>query len=274
MLKDRLKPQWKKRLAEIDSPVDALRLPKPNADSVAQDEEWCEVIAAGEKHRLRFHDYDKIYEIPGLYEQLFYAHLKCTSPSRIAHLLIDVIEDFEDDPNNLRVFDVGAGNGMVGDELRVRHVSYLIGADIIPEARQAARRDRPGVYQDYRVVDLTDLPEHEEQRLRSHSLNCLTCVAALGFDDIPPQAFIKALDLIETPGWMGFTIKEDFLHEEDSTGFARLIRTLSRERIVQTQAFRRYRHRVSITGEPLYYVAMIARKLADVPDGFLETNGS
>ena len=52
-------------------------------------------------------------------------------------------------------------------------------------------------------------------------------------------------------------------------GFLPLIRRLVREEIIQFQAYRRYRHRLSITGKPLYYVAVVARKLEDVPDHFL-----
>jgi len=121
-----------------------------------------------------------------------------------------------------------------------------------------------------RVVDLTDLDEQEEERLRKHALNSLTSVAALGFDDIPPAAFVKALDLIESPGWVAFTIKEEFLFERDTSGFAKLIRVLCHERILEMQAYRRYRHRLSISGEPLYYVAMIARKVRDLPDWLLD----
>lgn len=83
---------------------------------------------------------------------------------------------------------------------------------------------------------------------------------------MPPTAFAKALDLIESPGWLAFNIKEAFLDESDTTGFDKAIRSLCREHVIQIQAYRRYRHRVSITGEPLYYVAVIAKKLRDLPD--------
>ena len=66
------------------------------------------------------------------------------------------------------------------------------------------------------------------------------------------------------------TIKEDFLHEQDDSGFATLIRQLSRDEIIQIQAYRRFRHRFSITGEPLFYIAMVARKLVQVPDALIQ----
>ena len=158
------------------------------------------------------------------------------------------------------MLDVGAGNGMVGDELQHRGVGKVVGVDIIEAAKKATLRDRPDVYDDYRVADLTDLPETEEEVLRKHRLNCMTTVAALGYGDIPPAAFLKALDIIDTPAWLAFNIKEDFLHESDQSGFSRLIRRMMQQDYIQPQCYRRYRHRLSITGEPLYYIAMIAKK--------------
>lgn len=263
------KAVWPQRLARIDSKVDAIRLPDGDQDDVKQDAEWCEVVVDGRQRRVRFHDYDEIYKVPGLYEELFYRKLQCCSPSRVAALLNEVIRDFQQEPSQLRVLDVGAGNGMVADELDARRVPTIVGIDILPEAKEAAKRDRPGIYEDYLATDLTNLPEQQEKRLRNFQFNCLTSVAALGFGDIPPDAFAKALDLIEVPGWAAFTIKEDFLHEDDRSGFARLIRELNRRRVIQIQAYRRFRHRRSITGKPLYYVAMIARKLTNLPDDLL-----
>ncbi len=48
----------------------------------------------------------------------------------------------------LRVLDLGAGNGVVGEELKKRGVSRLVGVDIITEAQAATERDRPGVIND------------------------------------------------------------------------------------------------------------------------------
>jgi len=243
----------------------------PTSDNgLDQDEEWCQVLIDGQWEKVRFHEYDRIYDVPSLYEDLFYNTLQCSSPERVVRLLASVLEEQEHGLESLRVLDVGAGNGIVGEELTKSGVPYIIGADIIPEARRAALRDRPDVYDRYFVEDLCDLPEEKEKTLRSAKLNCLTTVAALGFGDIPPMAFLQAVDLIETPGWMAFNVKEEFLRESDSTGFSRLIRHLSREENIQIQAYWRYRHRLSLEGEPLYYVAVVARKLRDVSDELRE----
>ena len=259
---------WQNRLERIDGDVEDIRFPD-SIDSVDQDEEWCEVQLNGERRRIRLHDYSDIFEIPGLYEELFYGCLKCCSPSYIVNLLESVVREYGEFMDGFRVLDVGAGNGMVGDELQSHSVESIVGIDIIREARDAANRDRPNVYDDYLVTDLTDLPEIEEKTLRRTEANCLATVAALGFGDIPPMAFAKALDLIATPGWLAFTLKESFLCEQDTSGFSRLIRRLNRDGYIQTLCYRRYQHRISIAGDRLYYVAVIARKLQDLDDELL-----
>jgi len=262
---------WRKRLEEIETPVDNIRLPQADtpAGGIGQDREWCEVHIDGSWERIRFHDYNEVFGVPGLYELLFYENLECCSPSCVVNLLKDVAGDFGDDLSDFTVLDVGAGNGMVGDELMAAGVDEVIGVDLIKEAKQAAERDRPGVYDEYLVTDLTDLPEQHEESVRDQRPNCLTTVAALGFGDIPPAAFLKAMDLIADDGWLAFNIKESFLREDDASGFNRLIRQLAREEYIQTQCYRRYQHRLSVSGEPLYYVAMVARKLRPLDDEIL-----
>ena len=59
--------------------------------------------------------------------------------------------------------------------------------------------------------------------------------------------------------------------DQDESGFSRLIRRLNRDGYIQTLCYRRYQHRISITGEPLFYVAVIARKLKDLDCDLLES---
>src|SRR3954449_3430953 len=95
-----------------------LRLPDEASATASQDEEWCEVEVDGETRRLRFHDYAEIYSIPGLYERLIYEELRCESPRVIARLLSGEIEKRNVDPAEMRVLDLGAGNGIVAEELQ------------------------------------------------------------------------------------------------------------------------------------------------------------
>jgi SAM-dependent methyltransferase len=237
----------------------------PDDPSLSQDREWVEVQFDGDWRRIRLHDYDKIYEVPGLYESLFYRALQCNSPLRVVSLLRDAMAEASCDPSELRVLDVGAGNGMVGSELQNLAVETVVGIDIIEEAREATVRDRAWSYDDYLVADLTALDAIDEALLRSYALNALTCVAALGFGDIPAAAFLKAIDLISDDGWLAFNVKEAFVHERDESGFARLIRELSRDDAISIEAYVRYQHRLSCAGEPLHYIAMVARKTGPVP---------
>ena len=251
---------WRKRLEEIGNTVHSIHLPTDLDTEIDQDKEWCEIVTDNKTQRIRFHDYDELFELPGLYEKLFYDKLECCSPSYVVNLLANVANEWGEKLSDFRVLDVGAGNGMVGDELRHRGIRKLIGVDIIEEAKQATLRDRPDIYDDYRVVDLTRLSKIDEQAIRQQNLNCMTTIAALGYGDIPSLAFLQALDLISTPGWLAFNIKEDFLDDSDQSGFSQLIRQLIQQKYIQPLCYRRYRHRLSSAGEPLYYVAMIAKK--------------
>jgi hypothetical protein len=166
--------------------------------------------------------------------------------------------------------DLGAGNGMMGEALAKYGVSRLIGADIIKEAKAAANRDRTGLYDDYYVFDFCDLNDEQRDEIASWSLNVLTVVAALGFDDIPPGAFIEGFNLIQSEGWVAFNIKESFLDYKDDSGFSKTIRELIFSEYLDLYYLERYRHRFSINGKPLFYFAVAGRKTANVPVTFLE----
>ena len=114
-----MEPRWRQRLAQIESRVDEVRLPQ-GAQDLSQDAEWCEAVIAGQPQRFRLHDYNEIYRVPGLYEELFYHKLECCSPTRTANLLVDLLADSGEDLSDCVVMDLGAGNGMVADELYCR----------------------------------------------------------------------------------------------------------------------------------------------------------
>ena len=219
---------------------------------------------AGQRRQIRFHDYAEIYAWRGLYEQLFYDKLKCDSPRTVCGLLAEQLEAEGLDPCDLRVFDVGAGNGMVGEQLKEMGAGSVVGADIIDAAAQATERDRPGVYEDYLVLDLTDIPPDDLEDLRGRRFNCVTTVAALGFGDIPPDAFAAAFNLLEDGGRVAFNIKEDFMAHTDESGFSALIADALGDGTLVLERDRRYQHRLSVTGEPLPYVAIVAEKRRDL----------
>jgi hypothetical protein len=96
-----------------------------------------------------------------------------------------------------------------------------------------------------------------------HDFGAMACVAALGFGDIPPLAFAEAFNLVGSPGWLAFNIRDRFLEEE--TGFGGFITRMLREGVIDERARKRYVHRRSVTGDDLHYVAIVAEKRADVP---------
>lgn len=249
------------------APEYGIRFPT-DVDARDQDAEFCEVFAQNAWTRIRLHDYHEIYRRPGLYEQLFYRVLKCDSPRRVVGLLGSVLEERRVPSINLSVIDVGAGNGLVGEELRRLGVGNVIGVDILPEAAEAARRDRAGIYDDYLVADLTALEEHESDSLTAFNPNCLIVVAALGFGDIPTPAFATAYNAIADDGWLAFNIRDQFLSVGDASGFATLMHRMNEQGLIRVEATQRYTHRLNIRGEPIEYVAIVARKLAPLPESW------
>jgi hypothetical protein len=238
----------------------ALAVEFPDGGPIDQDHEWCLVHRNGGTHRIRFHDYAEIYSIPGLYEHLFYERLECCSPEAVVALLAHELREEAVASGSLRALDLGAGNGMVGEELNGIGVETVVGVDLLDEAAAAAQRDRPGVYDSYLTLDLTDPAPHQRDALRGFGFNCLACVAALGFGDIPPAVFRAAFELLAPGAWVAFNIKEDFLHRRDGTGFAGLIAELVDTGALEIRARHAYRHRLSTSGRPLIYVAMVGRK--------------
>jgi len=245
-----------------------IALPEPSK-SYPQDEEWCLARIEGEWREMRFHDYSEIYEVEGLYERLFYDVLRCDSPATIRGMLETEIAEAGVPASDLRVLDLGAGNGLVGAELSDLGADHIVGVDILPEAAEAAERDHPEVYDAYHVMDLTDLDASEREELSGHDFNCLTCVAALGFGDIPPEAFRAAYNVVEPGGWVAFNLKEDFMNGHDRSGFSELISRGTREGIIEIRSQQRYQHRVSTTGDPLHYIGVIASKREDIPAGLI-----
>lgn len=240
-----------------------VALPEPDL-SMTQDREWCVVRLGDEWRQIRFHDYEGLYSVPGLYEKVIYDILQCDSPHVVRSLLEAELSETDTPAEKLRVFDLGAGNGMVGEELTDLGAKYLVGADIIEKAAEAAKRDRPGIYQDYYVVDMTDLDEAQRRELKGHRFNTLTCVAALGFGDIPAEAFVASYNLISPGGWIAFNIKEKFLNREDSSGFSDLIHSMTDNGAMEILRQKRYQHRLATDRQPLHYVAIVGRKIHDI----------
>jgi SAM-dependent methyltransferase len=248
-----------------------ISFPVSEPGALAQDEAYFFLREGGEKIRLRCHDYDEIYRRPGLYEQLFYERLRCNSPRKAREVLLKVLAENQQEIHSLRVLDLGAGNGMVGELLDAARV---IGVDISEAAREACERDRPQAYDAYYVADMARLDTATAAEMKRWQLDAMTCIAALGFGDIPVPAFAQAFNLIRDGGWVAFNIKETFLREGDNTGFSRMVKELMLTETIEVHHLERYRHRLSIDGEPLFYFVLVGRKRGDIGARWLARSAS
>jgi predicted TPR repeat methyltransferase len=247
-----------------------IRFPESGNAFQAQDEEYCIVEREGQERRIRLHDYQEIYAIPGLYEALFCKRLRYRSHKVMASLLVEEILRSSVPLSEISALDMGAGNGLAGEALKRLWIRSLIGIDLFPEAAEAAERDRPGLYDHYHVADLLDLSPATRRALEAGNLNCLISVGALGFSDIPPLAFAAAYNLIADEGWMAFNIKESFMKEGDDCGFSTLIRQMVDQNVFAINIKHRYCHRLTVAGKELFYLAVIGIKKGSVPIAWVE----
>lgn len=236
----------------------ALRLAFPvHAPGTPQDAE--SVLVQDSEHgwrEIRLHDYAAIYSLPGLYEQLFADVLACDSPRIVVDHLARNLEKHRVDPRSLRCLDLGAGNGMVGEQLAARGLTRLYGLDLLPEARSAAIRDRPHAYHDYLVGDITR--PATAKAVAAFRPNLLVCVAACGFGDISVEAFASALGLLPVGSWVVFNLRSDFLADTRPGGFADRLTALGRDGTIRLLDEHRYVHRLAVDGSPIEYTSIVA----------------
>jgi predicted TPR repeat methyltransferase len=181
-------------------------------------EEWVEFGPAHARERVAFHDYAALYAVPGLYERVFHDELGMSSARRVVDMYAAVLRRLNRPPASERVLDLGAGNGLGGAQLRRIGVGHLFGVDLEPWAREAADRDRPGVYDRYLVGDLTILPETTLAPLEPTAVLALS---ALGPGHAPPAVLDRALGLLPAGGLFGFAVTPTLLPaSEDPVGRA------------------------------------------------------
>lgn len=255
----------------MSASVHNISLPPTEPHSLDQDEAFFWLVEDGHELRIRFHDYGAIYRRAGLYEQLFYQRLRCSSPTKARDVLLKVLADNAVDIHQLRVLDLGAGNGMVGELLDAARV---VGVDISDEARLACERDRPHAYDAYYVADMAAPGPEVLGELQRWNIDTLTCIAALGFGDIPVRAFVNAYNLVADGGWIVFNIKETFLAEHDTSGFSRLVKHMMLTDTLQVHHLERYRHRISIDGRALFYYLLVGRKGHSITPDVVEQCGA
>jgi len=227
-------------------------------------ERWFEYGPPGERRRAGFHDYAAIYAVPGLYERVFYQELDMCSASVVVGLLGEQLAAHGADPAELRALDFGAGNGAGGELLKELGVASVVGLDLEPEAEVAAERDRPGVYDDYLVLDVGAASPEQLDDLGRRAFSALVAVAALGMGHVAAAALERAIGLVEPGGWVAFAVEAGLMPDsagEDAraSGFPDLFEDLMGGGRGELLAQRPYRHRLNTDGSDHPAVALVAR---------------
>jgi hypothetical protein len=212
----------------------------------------------GSVEELRLHEYERLYALPGVYEQIVQERLGCTSPAKIASLLAAAVDGAGWARADVRVIDVAAGNGISGESLAAEGLHPVFGTDIVPAAREAALRDRPRLYDEYLTLDLLALTAEQARRLRSLRANALTCVAPVGGNasQVPPAAFLEGVKALTDDALVAYM--HDPNHGVDDV----ITAELWRERLgaeATELARERYLHRQTVNGAPFEMVGVVWR---------------
>jgi SAM-dependent methyltransferase len=179
--------------------------------------------ADGAERELGLHDYGALYAVPGLYEAIFLHALRGEAPEDVAGALHDVVVADGQDPAAVRVLDLGAGSGVVGAALHRRGFDELAALDIEPEGARAAERDRPGLYAEYRTLDLLALAPDDAAWLDDLRPAVLTVAGAIGWGHLPSAAFARALDALRPGGLAALSIAPGFEDEPQLSDWAALL---------------------------------------------------
>jgi hypothetical protein len=216
--------------------------------------------ADGRTEELRLHDYERLYALPGVYEQIVQERLGCRSPAELAGMLsraVDVLEWARDD---VSVLDIAAGNGVSGEALAAQGLHPVLGTDIVAVARQAALRDRPGLYDRYLTLDLLQLSDAERGDVASLHANALSCVAPVGehASELPPAALVAAAGLLAREALVVYM--HDPHRGVPDAVTAELWRAgLGQETDAEQLERRRYVHRRTVNGAPLEMEGVVWR---------------
>lgn len=100
--------------------------------------------------------------------------------------------------------------------------------------------------------------------LKSLKLKCLWVAGALGYNDIQPQAFVNAFNIVEKNAWVIFNIKHNVFSDTGKSGFKKFIFSMG-SKSLSVVDIRRHFHRYSLAGTPIDYYTVACRKTADFP---------
>jgi hypothetical protein len=208
----------------------------------------------GRVEELQLHEYERLYALPGVYEQIVHDRLGCRSPAELAGMLARAADALGWERDAMRVLDIAAGNGVSGEALVQAGLRPVLGTDIVPSAREAALRDRPGLYDRYLTLDLLALTDGERTAVTGLHANALSCVAPVGThgSELPVEALVAAAGLLAPDALVVYmhdpnrsppTVADEITAEVWAAGLGAGIEALELAR-------RRYVHRYTVNGAP------------------------
>jgi SAM-dependent methyltransferase len=219
-----------------------------------------EYVRLADGELVHLHEYPRLYAVPGLYEHVVQECLRCRSPQVASEGFLRALERLGAEPNSMEVLDFGAGTGLVGELLRRGDVGAVVGVDSLSAARDACRRDRPGVYADYLVGDLGSDDSTVSTALGRYRFDGLVSAGAFGGTHAPPAALVNALAVLRVGAPVAFTIDERWMNDADPDGFGASVERLVASEDLELTERTRFQHRVTTTGEPIFYDLLVGRK--------------
>jgi len=225
-----------------------------NSLSLLPSEEYFFIVHNGLKEKIKLQDYQKIYQITGLYDQVV-SLLKYKTPEVLSNLLTKELKKAAFTISQLTILELGAGNGIAGELLKHSGVENIYGVDIIKEAYEAMRRERPNVYKQYFVEDFSMISSETSKALNKINFNCLFCSSALSH--ISPPAFSYAFDLMNSHAWIVVNLWTTSGFEK---GTGALIKQMQAEKTLKIIKQHNYQHRLTVGGEPIMCTGIVAQK--------------
>ena len=137
---------------------------------------------------------------------------------------------------------------MSGEALAARGMRPVVGLDILPAARDAALRDRPGVYDAYLAADLCALTPAEERLIRDAAPNTLACVGSVGGGHLPAEAVAAALELLPPDALVAYAFDVELRADPLQRAARAAPGQLARERAL---------HRRTVTGGERHWEAVV-----------------
>jgi len=207
----------------------------------------------GRVQELRLHDYAQLYALPGVYEQIVQERLGCRSPAELASMLAEAADGLGWERSGVRVLDLAAGNGVSGEALAAAGLRPVLGSDIVASAREAALRDRPGLYDEYLTLDLLALTDAQRSAVAGLQANALCCVAPVGDhpSQLPTAALVAAARLLTADALVVY------MHDPSVGAADPVTQQLWNAELggpgritAQELRRRRYLHRYTVNGEP------------------------